>query len=146
MGASLGLRTGPDGEFRLEGLPTGMIRLEASAPDKLATLSAPFEIRAGEETLGVEIVLDLEVQQAICNRYGLLSDGVGPDDPFFELKRHMSVQRFLGYDYVFCRIDDMRVATERATTTDTAALQRQGGRAFVDEHEGRLPTRSPHPE
>ena len=81
-----------------------------------------------------EISLDLEVQQAVARRFGLREDG--PDDPYYECKLHLAVQRLLGYDYVCCRLDDAQVSFERQRTTDTAALARAGGRAFAHEHQG----------
>jgi len=84
----------------------------------------------------MEISLDAEVQQAICDRYGLLEKNVGPDDPFFEQKRHLAVQRFLGYDYVCCGLENVKIEMERVPTKDTAAIERKDGRAFADEHRG----------
>ena len=88
----------------------------------------------------METDLDPEVQQTICDRYGLLKNDVGPDDPFFEHKRNLAVQRFLGYDYVCCGLDNVRVKTAQITTEDTAVLQRKGGRVFLDAHTGPITT------
>ena len=88
----------------------------------------------------IELLLDPEVQQEICDRYGLLRKDANPDDPFFEHKRNLAVQRFLGYDYVRQGLDGMRIDLKELKATDTAALQRRNGRAFVDEHKGPITT------
>ena len=47
----------------------------------------------------MDLHLDSEVNNAVCERYGLL-DGFDQDDPFFPYRRQVAVQRFLGYDYI----------------------------------------------
>ena len=83
----------------------------------------------------IELLLDGEVQEAICERYGLL-DGIDGDDPFFAQKRLAALQQFLGYDYVRCGLDDMVWPLKRHPAEDTAALRRQGGRRYMEEHKG----------
>jgi len=83
----------------------------------------------------IELFLDVEVQEEICRRYGLL-DGLDSDDPFFDLQRHMRVQRFLGYDYVRAGLEGFDMPFNRVVASDTAGLQRDGGRRFMDEHRG----------
>jgi len=87
-----------------------------------------------------EMEIDPEVQQAIADRYGLLEEGVGPDDPFFEHKRNLAVQRFLGYDYVCCGLDGVRIGMRKVAAEATAGLRREGGRAFLDMQKGPLTT------
>ena len=93
-----------------------------------------------DRTYFIELQLDPEVQQAICDRYGLMGKNAGPDDPFFEQKRHLAVQRFLGYDYVCCGLEDVKIRVERMKARDTAPLARKEGRGFVDEHVGPITT------
>jgi uroporphyrinogen decarboxylase len=83
----------------------------------------------------IELLWDEEVQRAICQRFGLL-DGLDPDDTFFEQKRLVRLQRFLGYDFVRCSLDGWEMPLNRTAVDDTAALARQGGRSYVDEHQG----------
>jgi uroporphyrinogen decarboxylase len=83
----------------------------------------------------IELFLDAEVQDAICARYGLL-DGLDEADPFYDLKRQVTIQRFLGYDYVRCGLDGWEMPLNRTTIEDTADLKRTGGRSYVDEHTG----------
>jgi len=82
-----------------------------------------------------ELFLDPEVQQAVCERFELLA-AQDRADPFFEQRRHLAVQRFLGYDYVRCGTDPLPFAFHRQSVADTAAIRRTGGRTFVDEHVG----------
>jgi uroporphyrinogen decarboxylase len=83
----------------------------------------------------IELLWDEEVQSAICDRFGLL-DGLDLGDPFFEQKRLVKLQRFLGYDYVRCGLDGWEMPLNRLAIEDTAELAREDGRSFVDEHRG----------
>jgi uroporphyrinogen decarboxylase len=83
----------------------------------------------------IELFLDPEVQAAVCDRFSLLGN-LQQNDPFFDLKRHVAIQRFLGYDYVRCSIDDFDMPIKLISAEDSAELQRNGGRDYVDEHIG----------
>ena len=83
----------------------------------------------------IELFLDLEVQQAIATRYGLL-DGIDADDPFARHEMHLRVQQLMGYDYVRCGLDDVIMPFPGRAAADTADLQRAGGRRYIDEHRG----------
>ena len=83
----------------------------------------------------IELFLDAEVQAAICERFGLL-DGLDADDAYFEEKRQVILQRFLGYDYVNGRLEEFDWPLKLTAVGDTAALARQGGRSYMEEHEG----------
>jgi len=83
----------------------------------------------------VELFLDWEVQEEACRRYGIL-EGLDPDAPDFPLRRQVAVQRFLGYDYVRCGLDGLEMPLKRTSIQDTAALARQGGRNYMEEHAG----------
>ena len=83
----------------------------------------------------IELFLDAEVQTAICDRFDLL-DGLDPDDPFFEQKRQVTIQRFLGYDTVRCGLEDMDMPLKHTSTGDTAGLAREDGRSYMEEHKG----------
>jgi uroporphyrinogen decarboxylase len=63
-------------------------------------------------------------------------DGLDESDPYFQQKRTAALQSFLGYDYVRCSIEDIEWPLHWLVTADSADLQRQAGRAFVDEHTG----------
>jgi uroporphyrinogen decarboxylase len=85
----------------------------------------------------IELFLDWEVQEAVCEQFDLL-DGLDADDPHFVLEREIRVQRFLGYDYVRQGVDrsSADMPLHRMAVGDTAALQREEGRSFVDESKG----------
>ena len=83
----------------------------------------------------IELFLDREVQTAICERFDLL-EGMDPDDPFYAQKAQIRLQRFLGYDYVRCGLEGLEMPLKRTTIDDTAQLQREGGRSYMEEHRG----------
>jgi uroporphyrinogen decarboxylase len=87
----------------------------------------------------IELLIDDEVKAAVAQRFGLMED-VAPDDPFRLLKREIRVQRFLGYDYVRCGLDDVGLALDWTTAADTALLERQGGRQYLNERRGPITT------
>ncbi len=83
----------------------------------------------------IELFLDPEVQEAICDRFELLED-LDAEDPYYALQRQIRIQRVLGYDYVRCSVEGLEVPLNRMTIDDTAALRREGGRNYMDEHRG----------
>ncbi len=83
----------------------------------------------------IELFLDAEVQDAICDRYHLL-DGLDTEDRAFPFQRMVRLQRFLGYDYVRQGVDALDMPLHRVTTEDTAEMQRREGRSYVDETKG----------
>lgn len=83
----------------------------------------------------IELLWDKEVQTAICERFSLL-DGLTRGDPFFEQKRLVKLQRFLGYDYVRCSLEGVDMPLKRTAIEDTAELARAGGRDYMEEHTG----------
>ena len=83
----------------------------------------------------IELFLDGEVQTAICDRFNLL-DGLDPADPFYAQRWQIKLQRFLGYDYVTCGLQNMEMPTAGILIEDTADLKRSGGRNYLDEHRG----------
>ncbi|MFW6189580.1 MAG: uroporphyrinogen decarboxylase family protein [Planctomycetota bacterium] len=87
----------------------------------------------------IELFLDWEVKQEICRRFGV-ADHLDQDDPRFNLKQEVAVQRFCGYDYVRQGLDRMEWPLHRHAAEDTAELERENGRSFVDEHEGPITT------
>jgi uroporphyrinogen decarboxylase len=87
----------------------------------------------------IELFLDEEVKQAICARYGLL-DGLSQDDPYFLQKREITIQRFLGYDFVLCSLEGLDMPLKRLVAEDTAEMKRASGREYIDEHRGPITT------
>ncbi len=82
-----------------------------------------------------ELYLDPEIQEAICNRYGVL-EGLTPEDPRFELRKQIRLQTFLGYDYVRCGLDGLQMPMNTLLLKDTAGLAHAAGRQYENEHSG----------
>ncbi|MCE5257432.1 MAG: hypothetical protein LLG44_00035 [Chloroflexi bacterium] len=87
----------------------------------------------------IELFLDGEVQEAICQRFDLVSD-LNPTDPAYPLQRQIAIQRFLGYDYVRCPVQGLDFQFNYHHADDTAALERANGRSYMDEHRGPITT------
>ncbi len=83
----------------------------------------------------LELFLDPEIKQLICDRYDIVTD-LREDDPFFILQREIALQRFLGYDYVLCGLSGVDMPINWQVTEDTAENKRAIGRIFVDERRG----------
>jgi uroporphyrinogen decarboxylase len=83
----------------------------------------------------LELFQDGEIADAIARRFDLVA-GLSPDDPDYERKKHIAVQRFCGFDYAGAALLRLDFTLFKATVEDTAALKRAGGRAFQDEHKG----------
>ncbi len=83
----------------------------------------------------IELFLDPEVQTEICQRFQLL-DKLDRSDPFFEQKRQVTLQRFLGYDYVRCSLEGVEMPLKRMAIQDVAGLPRKDGRNYMEEHKG----------
>ncbi len=83
----------------------------------------------------IELFLDPEVQQAVCERFNLL-DGLSPADDSFDLERQVRIQSFLGYDYVRAGVEEQEWVLRQHTAADTAGLKRGGGREYVDMQRG----------
>ena len=83
----------------------------------------------------IELFLDDEIKEAVCDRFSLL-DGLKKGEAFYDLKREIRIQRFLGYDYVRCSLDDFEMPLNRISVQDTAEITRAGGREFINEKQG----------
>lgn len=87
----------------------------------------------------IELYLDNEVKDALCARYRL-DENLDRADPFFNEKREIIIQRYLGYDFVVCSLEGLDLSFNRHTIDDTAGLKRLAGREFMDEHRGPIAT------
>jgi uroporphyrinogen decarboxylase len=83
----------------------------------------------------IELFLDAEVEQEICERFDLAAD-LDRTDPYFKEKAYIAVQRFLGYDFVTASLEGSELSFNRLLVQDTAGLQRAAGRHYQDEHIG----------
>ncbi len=108
---------------------------KAAAPDWEAFVKVlRREGRAGR-VHNIELFLDAEIQEAVCSRFDLLAD-LDRNDAFYEQKRAVIIQRFLGYDYVRCGLENFEMQLNNISIADTADLQRAGGRKYINEHTG----------
>lgn len=83
----------------------------------------------------IELFLDAEVKDAVCERFDLAPD-LDRGDPWFEQRREIALQRFLGYDYVLAGLEGLEMPYHEVVAEDTAGLARREGRAFIDQHTG----------
>jgi len=83
----------------------------------------------------MELFQDAEIVQAIADRFSL-ADGLDPNDPAFEERKYIAVQRFCGFDYARVGIAGLNFELHGAAADDTADLARKGGRTYQDEHTG----------
>ena len=90
---------------------------------------------APDRVYHIELFHDLEIGEAIGERFGLL-EGVAKDDPDYQRKKTIAVNRFCGFDYVRAGVTGLDFHLHRGVTADTADLPRGGGRAYQDEHTG----------
>jgi uroporphyrinogen decarboxylase len=88
-----------------------------------------------ERVHNIELFLDPEVQEAVCQRFDLTRD-LDISDPYFAQKRQITIQRFLGYDYVRMGVEDHVMPLRYDNAEDTAGLRRSEGREYVNEHKG----------
>ena len=89
----------------------------------------------------IELYLDPEIEDAIVERYGVL-DGLDEDDAYFAEQRTVRLQRFLGYDYVRCGVENQEMVFAKGTVEDSAGLTRDGSRRFMEEHAGPITSRA----
>lgn len=85
----------------------------------------------------IELFQDAEIRNAIAERFDLIAD-LDRDDPFFEHRKLIAVQRFCGFDYVRVGLRGQELPLFREKIGDTVVdtQQRAGGRTFQDEHRG----------
>ena len=67
--------TDASGRFRLAGVPTGLVRLWGHADDYASSYTAPIEVRAGQESHGVEFELELLSPSNLVRGIVLAPDG-----------------------------------------------------------------------
>ena len=88
-----------------------------------------------KRTFNMELFQDPEIANAIAKRFDLEA-GLKCDDPDFDRKKYIALQRFCGFDYVRVRLVDLDMPIKSQTVADSTELPRAGGRTFVDEHTG----------
>jgi uroporphyrinogen decarboxylase len=127
-------------------MPEGLTSMQASpfsvpvVPDWEGFINCIRQTGTPARAYFIELIIDGEVQDYICQRYGLLDD-LSPADPFYKYKRQIALQSFLGYDYVVVpsslgETTDFDLSNYSLVTDDTASLKRRSGRSYVNEHRG----------
>jgi len=81
-----------------------------------------------------ELFQDQPIADAIAERFDLAAD-LDCNDPHFERKKYIEVQRFSGFDYARVGLQ-MDWNLHYDITEDTAELAKDDGRGFVDSHTG----------
>ena len=104
-------------------------------PDWQSLVDTILRKKKSDRVHHIELFLDPEIQDAICARFNLLKK-ITADDPFFETKKQVAIQRFLGYDYVRCALDDFDMPLKTIKADDTADMASKNGRDYIDEHTG----------
>jgi len=87
----------------------------------------------------IELYLDAPIKDAIAREYDLFA-GLDSTAPSFGWECEIRLQRFLGYDYVGGSLDNVNWVFNQHKTADTAGLQADGGRAFMDSQRGPITT------
>lgn len=107
----------------------------AVAPSWEGLLSCIVNKTTPQRVHHIELFLDDEIKDTICKRFELF-EGISEADPFFDLKKEVRIQRFLGYDYVRCGLDDFNMPLDKLSVADTAEIKRAGGREFINQKVG----------
>lgn len=81
--------SGADGRFFLAGVPAGMVRLWAHAEGRLASYTPPLEVRAGQESTGVELTLAPIAPENRLHGIVLAPDGTGVPHAELEFRHAM---------------------------------------------------------
>ena len=108
-------------------------------PDTEALLACIRRAGTPRRVFNIELFIDAEVQSALVERFGVAAELRG-DDPFLAEKTQAALMRFLGYEFVRCKPDELEFPHYRRNVEDSAALARAGGRRFVDEVSGPVTT------
>jgi uroporphyrinogen decarboxylase len=82
-----------------------------------------------------ELLMDPEVEQAICERFDLDAD-LDRADPDYPRWRHLAVRRFCGFDYVRAGLTGQVWTFKRAEVADSAGALARDTRGYQDEHVG----------
>jgi uroporphyrinogen decarboxylase len=108
-------------------------------PDWKGLLNSITRLDEPKRVHNIELFLDPEVQQAVCDRYGVGAD-LDPADPHYAKKRLIAVHAYLGYDFLRCGAENIDMPMVYHQADDTAELARDGGRAYLDENVGPITT------
>ena len=84
-----------------------------AAPDWEGFLKCITRKGEPERVHPIELFLDAEVKDAVCERFDLTAD-LDRGDPWYEQKREIALQRFLGYDYVLAGLKGLEMLYHEA--------------------------------
>ncbi|MCX7590614.1 MAG: hypothetical protein N2255_03190 [Kiritimatiellae bacterium] len=118
---------------------TGSLLQTSTQPDWVSFRDCILRKGTPRRVHYIELFLDPELAETLVELFDL-ADCLDRNDPFFDLRKHLRLQRFLGYDYVTCGFDEIPMPLRRTAIPDTAALARKTGRSFVDEKVGPITT------
>ena len=96
----------------------------AVAPDWQAFLRCLRREGTPQRVHFVELLLDEEIKEVVAQRFHLV-DGIEPGEPFYAQKREIRINRFLGYDFVCCGLDEIEMPLDVSFAPDTASLSRR---------------------
>jgi uroporphyrinogen decarboxylase len=83
----------------------------------------------------IELFLDSEIKTALSERFGI-NGHLSQKDPRYNEKREIALQRYLGYDFVRCGLENYEFPLNWINIDDTADHSREEGRDFINEHKG----------
>ena len=92
-----------------------------------------------DRAYNMELFLDVEVQDMLCERYDI-GPKVDPDDVLTHFQRLVNLYRFLGYESVYFHTRGVTFPHGSTAVADTEQAQSRGERNWVDEHEGTITT------
>lgn len=119
-----------------------VLHTEPPAPDAKAMLACLLREGTPSRVHYIELYLDREVQEAIAREYHLWDDIAASDELATYWQSQIVLQRFLGYDYVTCGLEEQEWVFRKEVAADTAALPRMGGRSFMSQTEGPITCRA----
>lgn len=119
-----------------------VLRADTPSPNADAMLACLLREGTPERVHYIELYLDREVQEAIAREYHLWDHVSGSDDIAIYWESQIVLQRFLGYDYVTCGLEEQEWVFHKEVAADTAALSRAGGRAFMSQTTGPITCRA----
>ncbi len=84
-----------------------------------------------ERVYNIELFLDYQVQNVLIQKYDLCKY-LNSNDPYYEYRKEINLNRFLGYDYVIAGPENASLKSAHVLTKDTAQLENEKGRSFID--------------
>ena len=83
----------------------------------------------------IELFHDGEIRDVIAERFALM-EKVDSNDPDYEKRKLLAVNRFVGFDHVSASMVDLPMPLKQTVIEDTADIKRSAGRSYMEEHAG----------